>query len=384
MSLLFTHYKIGNIEIRNRFIASACEDSAATETGLITGEILKRYHLLARGETGLIISTHMSVHPLGRSRKKQLGIHRDDMIPGLSQLSETVHEHEAKIIFQLGHAGLQSDAMTIGKMPSGPCGEGQLDIDSIHDVIRSFIDAAGRAVEAGADGVQIHAAHGYLLNEFLSPYYNIREDEWGGTAENSFRILSEIISGIKTILPSDKILMVKLNTNDYTTEEGITPLLAVDYAGRLANLGIDALEVSCGTSIKSPWNMCRGEVPVQEMLLKFPLEKRSYIEKILNNMAGKYDLVEGYNLHSALLIKPVMGNIPVIPVGGWRNLHTMEEKVTNGDTDLISICRPLIREPDLVKKFRTGKTDRASCTSCNRCLAALANDMPVRCYIKGF
>lgn len=192
------------------------------------------------------------------------------------------------------------------------------------------------------------------------------------------------MTGIKSILSGNMVLLVKLNSNDYTPQSGITPALAAGYARRLADLGIDGLEVSCGTSSLSPWNMCRGDVPVQELLLRFPEEKRARRETALKKMEGKFDLFEGYNIEASKVIRPVIGNVPLISVGGRRSVGAMEEAVKSGDTDFISMCRPFIREPSLVKKIKAGKTGRASCISCNRCLAALANNMPVRCYINGF
>jgi 2,4-dienoyl-CoA reductase-like NADH-dependent reductase (Old Yellow Enzyme family) len=378
MSVLFTPHNIGNVRVQNRFVCSACEDGAATTDGLITDFILKRMQLVAQGETGLIISTHMSVHPEGRTRRKQLGIHSDRMIPGLRRLSDTVHEHGAKMVFQLGHAGVQGPA---GVGPSGPK---QMSEDAIAEVIKAFAAAAVRAAEARADGVQVHAAHGYLVNEFLSPFFNKRTDAWGGSEENCFRLLKEIITEIKGVLSSHMALMVKLNGCDFTPVEGITPPLAGKYAGRLAALGVDAVEVSCGTSSTSPFNMLRGEVPVKELLPLFPEEKRPAAEKSLLSMAHNFKLSEGYNLEAAKLIRSVSGGMIVFPVGGWRDFRTMEHAVENGDTEFISICRPLIREPLLVKNLRERKAHAASCTSCNRCIAALGNGMPVKCYASGF
>lgn len=378
MSILFTPGKIGSLELKNRFIFSACEDGAATMEGMITDSVIKRYRLIAMGDTGMIISSHLSVHPRGRTRMTQPGIYNNNMIPGLEELADTVHGHGAKIIFQLGHAGVQ------GPYGEGPSGKKAMDEDAICGVVESFIAAAGRAVEAGADGVQVHAAHGYLVNEFLSPFYNKRTDSWGGSKDNCFRLLGDIVSGIRKILPLNMALLVKLNSCDHTPEEGVTPELAGYYAGNLAVLGVDGLEVSCGTSISSPWNMCRGDVPVDELLLRFPEEQRPVVEKSLRAKAGNFALYESYNLDAAAMMRPVEGDMVVFPVGGWRNLPAMEGAVARGDTEFISICRPLIREPFLVSNFRQGKAMAASCTGCNRCLAALANGMPVRCYGKGF
>ncbi|MEE9912997.1 MAG: NADH:flavin oxidoreductase [Deltaproteobacteria bacterium] len=383
MSILFTPFNIGNLQIKNRFVLSACEDSSATDSGEVTQEIVKKNSAWSKGEIGLIISSHMSVHTLGRTRKKQLGIHDEALVKGLRELTDEVHQHEGKIVFQLGHAGLQTTAATIGRPPLGPSSDNPMTEGAIREVIASFVQAASRAAEAGADGVQVHAAHGYLINEFLSPFYNKRQDLWGGSEENCFRLLQEIIVGIKKILPLNMILMVKLNSNDYTPKEGITPTLATHYAKRIADLGIDGLEVSCGTSLLSSFNMCRGDVPVKELLLRYPESQRSQMKVVLKNMEGKYKNFEGYNVEASKMIRIVIGETALLAVGGWRHVSSMEEAINNGHTDFISMCRPFIREPSLVKKIREGKTTKASCTNCNRCLAALASNIPVQCYVNG-
>jgi 2,4-dienoyl-CoA reductase-like NADH-dependent reductase (Old Yellow Enzyme family) len=387
MSILFSPFNLNGLQIKNRFVFSACEDNLATDQGFVTDEMIHKNRKLAKGEVGLIISSHTAVHPLGRTRRYELGIYGDDMIPGLKKLVDAVHNEGGKIIFQLGHAGVQTTEEVIGQLPLGPSSfenNSEMNEDQIQDVILAFSRGGVRAKEAGADGIQLHAAHGYLINEFLSPYFNHRNDLWGGSEENRFRLLRSIVIEIKKIMQEEMPLIVKLNSNDYTPGEGITSSLAASYAKRLAALNIDGIEVSCGTSSRSPWNTCRGDIPVQEIIKSFPESQRSKVENFLNTMVGKFDLREGYNLEAAMLMRPVMGNIPLFVVGGFRHVSNMEEAIRNGYTDLISMCRPFIGEPYLVKHIKEGKVNTASCTSCNKCPAAVVNDMPVKCYYKGF
>ena len=255
--------------------------------------------------------------------------------------------------------------------------------DEIEQVIAAFADAAGRAAEAGADGVQIHAAHGYLVNEFLSPFFNRRKDGWGGSDANRFRFPKEIIQGVRKRLTGQMALLVKLSSNDYTPTEGITPTLAATYAKWLADLGIDGLELSCGTSTFSFMNMCRGDVPAKEMIGGLPLWKRPFAKLVFRKLVGKYDFTEGYNLEAAKMIKPLIGKTPLLLVGGLRRTEYMTETLEKGYADCISMSRPFIRDPFLVKRIQEGKTDAASCISCNKCLAAVANNLPLRCYVKG-
>ena len=361
MSILFKPIQLANLEIKNRFVCSATYEGSAKETGEVTEGIIKRYRTLAKGDVGLIITGYMHVHPLGRAFKYQTGIHSDSMVPGLSEMVRTVHQEEGRIVFQLAHAGRQTTKTVIGQTPMGPSGTGRdpvhfvkpksMEHDQILEVIQAFRKGVRRAVRAGADGVQIHAAHGYLVNQFLSPFFNIRKDKWGGSDENRFRLLKEIILESKKEMPEEMPLLVKLNTNDYTPREGITPDLAKKYAGWLTDLGIGGLEISCGSPIYSFMNMCRGDVPVKELVGGLAWWMRPIAKYIIGSMAGKYDLQEGYNLEAAKMIKPVMGKVPLFLVGGLRRVSQMEEILEKGYADFISMSRPFIREPFLVKKF---------------------------------
>jgi len=394
MSILFTPINIGDVQIKNRFIHSATYEVMSLETGEVTEKLIKRYQILAKGEVGLIIPGYMYVHPLGRSYRYQTGIHNDEMIPGLTRLVESVHQEGGKILFQLVHAGRQTTKAIIGQTPIGPSSQGrdpinfvkpkEMSTDQIQEVIQAFGIAANRAVKAGADGIQLHAAHGYLINQFISPFFNHRKDEWGGSDVNRFRFLKEIISKIRNVLPKGMPLLVKLNTHDYTPKEGITPSLARIYAKWLSDLEIDGLEISCGSAIYSFMNMCRGDVPVKELVNSLPFWKKPFGKLMVKNMLGKYDLEEGYNLEAAKMIKPVLGKIPLFLVGGLRRVAQMEEVLEKGYADCISMSRPFIREPFLVKNIKEGKLSVAACVSCNKCLAAVPNNIPVKCYNKGF
>jgi 2,4-dienoyl-CoA reductase-like NADH-dependent reductase (Old Yellow Enzyme family) len=393
MSVLFEPIQLGNVTIKNRFAHSATYEVMASTTGEVSDKLIKRYQNLAKGEVGLIIPGYMYVHPFGRSYRYQTGIHNDQMIAGLSRLVDAVHRKGGKIAFQLAHAGRQTTKAMIGRTPLGPSGKGrdpvnfvkpeEMDEHQIQEVIHAFGRAAQRAVEAGADGIQLHAAHGYLINQFLSPFYNHRSDGWGGSDANRFRFLEKIFLEVKKAIPHGMPVLVKLNTNDYTRPEGIIPSLAATYAGWLVELGLDGLEVSCGSALYSFMNMCRGDVPVKEMVSSLPLWKRPVGALMMKRMAGKYGFEEGYNIQAARMIKPVLGNVPLFVVGGLRKVAEMRTVVEQHHADCISMSRPFIREPFIVKRIREGKAEEVACVSCNRCLAAILHDIPIRCYTKG-
>jgi 2,4-dienoyl-CoA reductase-like NADH-dependent reductase (Old Yellow Enzyme family) len=254
----------------------------------------------------------------------------------------------------------------------------------IQEVIDAFGAAARRAREAGADGVQIHAAHGYLVSQFLSPFFNKRTDSWGGSDENRFRFLKEIVLEVKKNISEEMVLLAKINSRDFTPTEGITPELTRKYSEWLAELPVDGLEISCGTLSYSPFNQSRGGIPIEEIIFNFPWWRKIMGKMILGKMQGEFDLEEGYNVEAARLVKPTLGEASLMVVGGMRNINHMSEVVENGWADFISMSRPFIREPNLVNKFKEGKSETVACISCNKCFAAVANDMSVQCYVNGF
>lgn len=382
------------MEVKNRFVRSATIENMANDTGEVTDNLVKLCSTLAKGEVGLIIPGYMYVHPLGKAFKYQTGIYDDKLIPGLNKIVSAIHKEEGKVAFQIVHAGVQSFEGLIKTLPAGPTGEifnpislrysREMTEEDIQESIYAFVDAAERVVKTGADAIQLHGAHGYLINEFLSPFFNRRNDSWGGSDENRFRYLKEIIIQIKKVIPEDTPLLVKLSSNDYTPEKGITPPLAAKYAEWLVSLGIGAIEISCGSTNFSIFNMCRGNVPVQEIIQFIPNYLKDIAEQTFQEMVGKYNFEQAYNLNAAKVIKPVIGDTPLILVGGLRNKGMMGEIIENNYADFISMSRPFIREPFLVRNFREGKQDKALCISCNKCLAAIPNDFPIRCYTNKF
>jgi 2,4-dienoyl-CoA reductase-like NADH-dependent reductase (Old Yellow Enzyme family) len=343
---------------------------------------------------GLSITGLMSVHPSGRGYKYETGIHHDGMIDGLTKLVDRVHQAGGKIAFQLAHCGRQTTKDMIGQTPLAPSSRGrdpvnfvkprEMTENEIMETITAFGASAKRAVAAGADGIQLHGAHGYLISEFLSPFFNIRTDSWGGSDKNRFRFLKKVFQEVKKMVPDGYPVLVKLNADDHTPKEGITATLAAKYTGWLAELGIAGVEVSCGTSNYSYMNMCRGDVPTPELVKSLSWWKKPIGRLMISKLEGKYELKEGYNIEAAKVIKPVLGDTPLLLVGGMRTVSHMEEVLENNYADFISMSRPFIKEPFLVNKIKEGKMDKVSCVSCNRCMAALPNEIPINCYNKGF
>ncbi len=393
MTKLFSPVTIGGLVLDNRIIASAVYEGMAEEDGRVSDRLVKRIRNLARGGAGLVIPGYMYVMKSGKAMPYQTGIDEDDKIPGLKKLVDAVHREGGKVVFQIAHAGRQTTPELCGQRPFGPSSSvrdpvyfirprsmGEADIAA---VIEGFAAAAARAVAAGADGIQLHAAHGYLINQFLSPFFNRRKDAWGGSDEKRFRFAKNIMSAVLKEMPDGMPLLVKLNADDFTPRPGITVDIACRYAKWFAQSGVDLIEVSCGTAYFSFMNLCRGDVPLYDLVAALPWWKRPVGRLMLGSMKGKFDLEEGYNMIASRRIKEsVSGDALISVVGGLRRKSQMEHAIETGACDMVSLGRPLIREPFLPRCLKEERQNEASCISCNRCLAAAVAGREVRCYHK--
>ncbi|MCX6565432.1 MAG: NADH:flavin oxidoreductase [Candidatus Aminicenantes bacterium] len=346
-SVLFTPMNIGSVTVPNRFVRSATHEFMAEEDGRMTKRHLELFGGLAEGEVGLIISGHAYVNRRGIASPGQTGIYDDRLVEHMRGIPEAVHRTPAKIFLQIAHAGRQTKERLIGGTPVAPSAvpdpvfkvvPREMTPEEIRGLIRDFVQAARRALEAGFDGVQIHAAHGYLLSSFLSPHTNRRTDEWGGTAENRARVVVEILRGIRDALGRAFPVIIKINSTDFLPT-GLTLAEAIAAARILEPLGLDAVEVSGGMTESGRGSVWPGLRTEDE---------------------------EGYFVGPASEFKAAL-KIPVIGLGGNRTFSVMERFVREGRVDFISLSRPFVREPDLVRRFRLGLSTRSGCVSCNKC-----------------
>jgi 2,4-dienoyl-CoA reductase-like NADH-dependent reductase (Old Yellow Enzyme family) len=355
MSKLFEPGEINGMQLQNRFVRSATWEAMADENGASTPELINLLIKLARGELGLIISSHAYVQKVGQAGVKQLGIHNDDMISGLKDIADAVHDHGAKIVCQLSHAGFFGNTALTRQTPIAPSNveglaEGarkEMTKEDIGRVIDAFAAAAGRAKSAGFDGVQIHAGHGYLLSEFISPLFNHRTDEYGGPIENRARLALEVFQAIRETVAKDFPVLIKMNSKEFV-DGALMPQDFVQAGKMLAEAGIDAIEVSGGLPIHSTTRSSQLGINKEE--------KEAYFQEA-----------------AAALRKQV--DVPIILVGGNRSFHVAERLVNEGVADYISMSRPLIREPGLIKRWKAGDLTKAACVSDNLCfLPARAGD----------
>jgi len=360
---LWDDIRIGNLQIRNRFVRSATWEGMCDEKGCPTPRLAECYRDLARGGVGLLITGYTYVHPKGKQMVGTLGLHSDDTLPCLKDLTKAVHQEGASLFCQLFHAGAQTSTRIIGEQPVAPSPVAspfysgvprEMTPAEIAEVVAAFADAARRAREAGFDGVQLHGAHGYLINQFLSPMTNRRDGYYGGSRDNRFRFLEQIYLAVRKEVGSGYPVTVKLSGSD-NLEGGIGIEDAVDAAQRLENLGIDAIEVSAGTSGSG------DGVPVRKGI----------------NREEK----EAYNAAFACRIREAV-NVPVMLVGGLRSLPVIQRLFREGCADMFSLSRPLIREPDLVNRWRDEPEHRSTCISCNKCFRPGMREGGIYCVIE--
>jgi 2,4-dienoyl-CoA reductase-like NADH-dependent reductase (Old Yellow Enzyme family) len=359
MSRLFLPFPLGSLILRNRFLRSATAERMASSEGLLLPTAADLYRRLAEGGVGLIVTGHASVSPEGKAHPKMTGIYADFHLSGLKGATEAVHRAEGRIAIQINHSGGMKEVDLDQGPPLAPSPylnpltghrTRELSEQEIERIIDDFGQAARRAVIAGFDGIQIHAAHGYLANQFLSPLTNRRKDRWGGSLENRSRFLLSVYRRVRQEVGPDYPLLCKLAISDFM-EGGLTVEEGLQVAGWSAEAGIDGLEISGGLA-GSRYQKGRSDLEWMKEEAYFSPYTRMVKQRV---------------------------KVPVILVGMMRNLEVMERMVTEGCADLIALSRPLIREPDLVIRFREGIQLSSTCTSCNRCTGPSRQE-PIACH----
>jgi 2,4-dienoyl-CoA reductase-like NADH-dependent reductase (Old Yellow Enzyme family)/thioredoxin reductase len=376
---------IGAMELRNRMAMSAMGVELAGEDGHAREPIIAYYEERARGGVGLIVTEVCAIaYPQGATARRQLAISSDEYLPGLQELTERVHRHGAKIALQLVHHGKISRVdMREGRpllVPSHPQFAGAMDMandlsgeelgwllqavggatpefkeagkDDIAWVIERFASAAERAQRAGFDGIEIHAAHGYLLSEFLSPAWNHREDEYGGSQENRARLLCEVIRATKERVGRDFPVWARIDCREFRTPGGITPEDARRTAELIAEAGVDAIHVSAYADATS--GVAFTDAPLVH-------KEAGYVEY-------------------AAAIKARV-EVPVIAVGRIEP-QLGDQLIRDGKIDIVAMARKLLADPALPEKLTSGRPeDIRPCIYCYTCVAQPFFDRPVKCAV---
>ncbi len=356
---LFDSCFLGPLLLRNRFVRSATHEGLADENGLYTPELTALYAALAKAEVGLIISGHAWVRPEGEASARQASAASEDAVELWRIATDLVHRNGGAIALQLAHGGgkARCPETSIGPSPfphpskKGMCREaGKEELDAI---VAAFGDAARRARSGGFDAVQIHAAHGYLLSQFLSPFYNRRQDEYGGPLENRMRLLVRVYRSVRAAVGDSFPVLVKINSEDFV-EGGFSREECVAVCRTLEELGLSGVELSGGIpeagAKRSPVRLENPEHP----------SAKTYYED-----ASK-------SLKAAL-------SIPVILTGGIRWPETAARLVGENACDFVSLSRPLIAEPGLIRRWMEEDDFRAECVSCNACFRPILTGRGFRC-----
>jgi 2,4-dienoyl-CoA reductase-like NADH-dependent reductase (Old Yellow Enzyme family) len=390
-SIVFTPAQIGHLSIKNRLVRSATFENAATTAGEVSDDLVALYRDLAKGGIGLIITGIACVY--GKAvAPRQVRIDDDRYIEGLRRIPIAAREaaDDCRIIAQLHHPGRQVIDLSAGLPPMPPAliaylqraqlppqpPDGHhveieptapspvpdslfqrtpraLTVEEIEEIVQAYAEAIRRIEEAGFDGVQLHAAHGWLLSSFLSPHTNRRDDDYGGSTENRARIIRDIYDRARKMVDASFPILIKINTTDFIPG-GTDAVEAAEVAAILAETGFAAIEASGGM-----WEALTrdreelGWLPVMIPEARVGIKTREQ---------------EAYFLDGARAVKNRI-TAPVILVGGMRSIGRIEEVLASGAADFVAMSRPLIRQPDLPKLWLTGKeSDKAACISCNACL----------------
>lgn len=363
MTSLFDTVAIKSMSLRNRIVRSATWEGMCEASGKPTRRLAEYYAALAKGGVGLIISGYTFVRAEGKQFPGKMGIHSDAFESAYKALAEAVHASGGTIAIQLVHAGGQGNPEVSGHpclAPSAietvqyPTVPEALTTAQIQEIVRAFADGARRAKAWGMDGVQLHGAHGYLINQFLSPLTNRREDAYGGSIENRCRFVLEVYEAVRKAVGDDFPVMIKLNAAD-NLEGGLSEQDALVAATKLDAAGIDAIEVSSGTPASGAIGPAREKINAPEK--------------------------EAYNLSLAAGIKAV-ASCAIMSVGGFRSFQVAEKAVRETGVDFIAASRPLIREPDLPNRWKSGDTTAATCISCNKCFVPGIREGGIYCVVE--
>jgi 2,4-dienoyl-CoA reductase-like NADH-dependent reductase (Old Yellow Enzyme family)/thioredoxin reductase len=356
---LFSAGRIGSLSLRNRILMAPMEKNLALPTGAVTRRYIDYCEARAAGGAALILLESMYVHPAGRNHRYQLGIHDDDLVPGYRRLLQACHRHGALVGAQLEFAGRETSSAITGTQPVAPSAvpctsltggdvPRPLRIDEIRALVGVFVEAARRAVSAGFDAIEIHGAHGYLVGQFLSPYANRRDDEYGGDFERRLRFPLEVVAAVRAAVGDRVPLLYRMSADEHV-EGGLALADACRIAPRLEAAGVDLIDVSAGIYESAPWIVQPMEM-AQGCLVPLAREIRRHV------------------------------GIPVSVAGRISDASVAEHVLRAGDADFVTLGRALHADPEMPWKSAAGRADEVCpCVGCLKCSDLLGQNEPVLC-----
>lgn len=388
-SILFTPGKIGPLTLRNRTIRSAAFESMCPGNKP-SKELLDYHHSVAAGGIGMTTVAYAAVTRSGLSFDRQLWM-RPEIVPGLRELTDAVHREGAAVSIQLGHCGNMSHKAICGETPVGastgfnlysPTFVRGLRKDELALMARAYGDSVRLAREAGFDAVEIHAGHGYLISQFLSPYTNHRKDEFGGSLENRMRFMDMVMDEVMKAAGNETAVLVKMNMRD-GFKGGMDIDESLQVAKRLVDDGAQALVLSGGFVSKAPMYVMRGTMPIKTMTHYMTCWWLKWGVRMAGRMMiPTIPFKEAYFLEDALRFRKEITQIPLVYVGGLVAREKIDE-VLNDGFEFVQMGRALLNEPGFVNRMKAEGMARCNCKHSNYCIARMYTlDMACHQHLK--
>ncbi|MCG8590587.1 MAG: NADH:flavin oxidoreductase [Proteobacteria bacterium] len=376
-SPVFAPGALGPLALRNRIVKCGTNEGMARK-GLVTERLVDWHRAFAEGGVAMTTLAYCAVSPEGRTFRDQVWM-RKEASPGLADFAEAIHRAGARASIQLGHAGWFANPRATREKPLGPSRQFSMHAQAFSRAMtaadfgrleHAFADAARLAVQCGFDAIEVHLGHGYLLSQFLSPYNNRRRDEYGGSLENRARFPRRVLAAVREAIGRDVALYPKLNMDDgfdggLTLEEGVQVARWLEQDGT-----VDAIQLTGGHTTRTPMYLLRGDVPLRDMIAdeRDPI-RRLGLRVFAPRMLKPYAFQEAFFLPQALEFRRAV-RLPLMLLGGVTRLETMEHALEAG-FDFVAVGRPLIHDPDWVRKLAAGETTSSPCTHCNRCIVEM-------------
>lgn len=394
---LFEPAQIGNLQLKNRLIRAATFESACDSDGAPQQAYFDLYEKLAQSGAGALITGFSFISQEGRAMHiGQAGLEKKENSALFAKLTARVHQYDAVIFFQLAHAGRQTRSVDTGMEVVGVSAKRSLyylekprvlHTEEVYQRAEAFAEAAANAKAAGFDGIQLHAAHGYLIHQFLLPAINNRRDEFGIDPHTQLgtRFLDLVLAKIEQACGPDFPVLLKISCTD-NYHHPFSRQQYINLIHHLDTTNVAAIEISCGTMDYS-LNIFRGDLPMNVIYKVNPIYKTNskMVQRLLESTLVPYlkhktkPFTYNYNLEYARLAKQYTA-IPIICVGGFRKGTDIEQALANHDTDLVSMSRPFLADSNLVEALKQDITYVSPCTNCNICTVMCDSGKPVRCY----
>jgi 2,4-dienoyl-CoA reductase-like NADH-dependent reductase (Old Yellow Enzyme family) len=391
---VFSPAKLGPITLRNRIIKAATFE-AATPDALVTDDLIKYHRLPAAGGVGMTTVAYCAVSPDGRTEPGQMWM-RPEAVPGLQRLTDAVHAEGATISAQIGHAGpvrarrpAKGRALAPGRFfnPLVMQFTKKATREDIKRIIDAHAGAARLAIESGFDAVEVHLGHGYFCSSFLSPLVNRRDDEFGGSLQNRAKVARAAVEAVRNAVGNQIAVTAKLTMSD-----GLRPGIRVDEALTTAKWlesdgGLDAIELTAGSSFVNPMYLFHGDVPIKEFAGVFNPPMRWGVRMVGKKILREYPYRDAYLLDLARKFRAEL-SMPLILLGGITNRETMDLAMAEG-FEFVAMGRALLAEPDLINRIAAdgeARSVRSACTHCNKCMPAAFRSRPsvhTHCVVTG-